>query len=771
MLYSLLYTLAMLLAAPFLLLSGRTRKKYLHSATARLGIGVPRLNPEKRPAIWLHAVSVGEALAAKPLVAELKKKLPDFLIFVSTTTSTGMEIAEKSLDADGYFYFPFDWKFAVRRALRSTGAHVCIVLETELWPNFIRTLSRGKIPLVLANGRISDRSCRRYMRFRRFFGPLLQRYTILCAQSRTDAERLEAIGARPTDIVVTGNLKFDRGQFAVDVSEVERLRGLLAVASSDRIIIAGSTHTGEEEAVLEAFEKITSERDGLRLVLVPRKPERFGEVAEKLSQKGADFVRFSELENRPRKSEVILVDAIGVLRLLYHLATAAFIGGSLIPHGGQNPLEACAAGVPVVFGPHMDNFREIARRILDKGAGKQVTDKDELIKMLSEILHDEHKRTAMAEAALAIIEENQEALPLTLQAVRSALARRGSYSKAPLILRFLAKIHHNALGLLRKEPRAKLASAPRLNAATVSVGGLSFGGSGKSPMVAMLAERFQKTGKRVAVLTRGYKGSGPEPLIVSDGKETHAGAAEAGDEPAMLAGALPGLIVIKDRNRIRGGRLAEERFKPDIFLLDDGFQHRAIGRDFNLLMLEADSVFGTGMPCHQLREPLRLAQAADAIVLLGRDAEFRSAARNSLIKKGINPPIFEAYHKPVGCSDFRTNEDLQLEDLKRLEFLAFCGIAVPERFALTLAWLEADPLELVTFPDHHTYTEQDLNRLAETWKQSGADVIITTSKDAQRLRSLPGLPDGWPRLLVLRVRLEIDREDELISLIEEATKK
>ncbi|HUX07551.1 MAG TPA: tetraacyldisaccharide 4'-kinase [Acidobacteriota bacterium] len=771
MLYSLLYTLAMLLAAPFLLLSGRTRKKYLLTAAARLGSGSVKLNPERKPAIWLHAVSVGEALAAKPLVAELKRKLPDFLIFVSTTTSTGREVAEKSLDADGFFYFPFDWKFAVRRALRSTGAHLCIVLETELWPNFIRTLSRRKIPLVLANGRISDRSFRRYRRFRWFFRPLLHRFSVLCAQSVADAERLEAIGAHTAGVIVSGNLKFERGQFAIDAADVEHLRVLLAIDPGDGIVIAGSTHGGEEEAVLEAFEKIKSEHGGLRLVIVPRRPERFGEVAELLAQKGADFVRYSELENGSRRAEVILIDTIGLLRPLYHLATAAFIGGSLIPHGGQNPLEACAAGVPVVFGPHMSNFREIARQVLDRKAGKQVANRHELTEALSEIFADEHKRAAMAEAALAVIEENQEALPLTTQAVRSALARRGLLTGAPLILKILAKIHHTALGLLRKEPRARLASAPRLNAATVSVGGLSFGGSGKSPMVATLAERFQRAGKKVAVLTRGYKGSGSEPLVVSDGKKILAGAGEAGDEPVMLAGALPGLIVIKDRVRIRGGRLAEERFNPDIFLLDDGFQHRAIGRDFNLLMLDADSVFGTGMPCHQLREPLRFAKAADAIVLLGRDAKHRSEAGRYLTENSIAPPLFEAQHRPTGCTDFHTDETIPMDELKRKKLLAFCGIADPERFALSLTRLEADPLDLVTFPDHHKYTEGDLNHLVELWKRNGADVMITTSKDAQRLRSLPGLPDGWPEVLVLTVRLEMNREDELIRLIEEAMKQ
>jgi len=634
MVYSLLYTLAMLLVAPFLLLGGRTRRKYLHSLSARMGFTGPPLNPDGRPAIWLHAVSVGEALAARPLVAEMRRLLPGFLIFVSTTTSTGREVAEKNLDADGFFYFPFDWRFAVRRALRSTGAGLCVVMETELWPNFVRELARRRVPLVLANGRISDRSFRRYRRLRRFFGPLLRRYAVLCAQSEADAERLVEIGARRPDILVSGNLKFGREQYTVDAGEVARLRELLAISEDELVIVAGSTHEGEEKAVLDALRAAGEEHGPLRLLLVPRRPERFDEVCALLQAEGVDCARYTELEGGPRRAKVVLIDAIGVLRSLYPLATVAFVGGSLIEHGGQNPLEASAAGVPVVFGPHMSNFREIASELLRHGAARQVSDTEELGAVLNEILADEELRRRMALSAKSAIKENQEALPLTVEAVRSALALRGSYARAPLILRALAKVYQTVIGIFRRDPAKTLARAPRLATPTVSVGGLSFGGSGKSPMVAMLARAFQDRGEKVAVLTRGYGGKGPEPLIVSDGRDLLAGAEDAGDEPVMLARNLPGLVVVKDRKRLRGGRLAEERFAPGIFILDDGFQHRAIGRDFNLLMLDADSILGAGMPCHLLREPLSFARAADAVVILSRNPAYRREAEAKLRQIG-----------------------------------------------------------------------------------------------------------------------------------------
>jgi 3-deoxy-D-manno-octulosonic-acid transferase len=770
MFYSLFYTLAMILAAPILLLRGGTRRKYLHSALARLGFG-PELNPEGRPAIWLHAVSVGEALAAKPLVNELRRSLPGFKLFVSTTTLTGREVAEKNLDADGFFYFPFDWKFAVRRALRSTGAGLCIVMETELWPNFVRTLSRRKIPVVLANGRLSDSSFKSYRRFRWFFGPLLRRYAAICAQSEQDAERFRELGACTTDVSLTGNLKFELGQFKADQAVIDELRRTLAMQAGDRLIIAGSTHDGEEAAILKAFGGIKKGRGGLRLTLVPRRPERFSEVAELLREEGWEYSLFTELRNEPRRTEVVLIDAVGVLRSLYHLGTVAFIGGSLIPHGGQNPLEACAAGVPVVFGPHMHNFRDIAEQVLSGGAGRQLRDAEELQSVLAAILSDEQLRSEMARSATRVIESNQQALPLTMSAVRSALERRGSYIIPPLVIRILAGIHHTAAGLLRREPKTRLAKAPKLKTPTISVGGLGFGGSGKSPMVAMLADQFMRRGKRVAVLTRGYKGRGRQPMVVSDGEKVLVGTAEAGDEPVMLARSLQGLIVVRDSNRLRGGRLAEKRFTPDLFILDDGFQHRALGRDFNLLMLDAGSLLNTGMPCHQLREPLRFASAADAIVLLGRSSAHREEARGILSTVGAGLPIFEATHKAAGCESMPSGEPVSLDELARMKLIAFCGIAVPERFAQTLNDLGSVPLALLPFPDHHRYNVSDLMRILKSWRRSGADAMITTAKDAQRLEPLLPHGAGWPSLLILHARLEIDREEELLNLIEKSLKR
>ena len=764
MFYSLLYTLAMLLVAPFMLLHPRLRSKYLPSLRERLGPTASAVNATGRPSIWVHAVSVGEALAAKTLVAELRRRFPEYAIVVSTTTETGQRIAETELRADAFFYFPFDWKFAIRRALRATNARLCVVMETELWPNFIRVLSRRGVPLILANGRVSDRSFRRYRRLKWLFGPLLCSFHTICAQSDLDADRLVEIGARQCDVEITGNLKYQREQFDVPDETIEKLGALLSIKSGDPIFLAGSTHEGEEAAALDAFKSALENNPSLRLIIVPRKPERFDEVAGILKRGGWDFRRFTELKNRTEAAQVILVDAIGQLKALYHLSTVAFVGGSLAPVGGHNLLESAAAGIPVLFGPHMSNFRSVSADVLQNNAGIQVGGKEELTLILVELLADEKLRRDMAEGAAAILLQNQQALPRTAAAISEAMPRSGIKPPSKP-LRLLAGAHAMAARILRGSPEKELLKAEKLSAPTISIGSLSFGGAGKTPMTATIARHFISSGERPAVLTRGYGGRATEPFIVSDGKTIFGDAGLTGDEPAMLARSVTGLIVIKDRNRLRGSKLATEQFEPSIFILDDGFQHRAIARDFNLLLLDADSVVGAMTDGQLLREPLDFATASDAVVILDgkrRRAEF---AEKHLSEIGVGGPFFRAAYKPVECYDLVTREEVALAALPETKLIAFCGIANPGRFAASLAETGCKPSAFLPFRDHHRYSGQELDTLARLLKRMGGDAMITTEKDAQRLshEQVKGI-----RILVLRVDLIVEDFENLVKLVEQA---
>jgi len=423
--YSALYTLAFCLATPFQWLSPRRRAKRLAVFRARMGLAPYPVDARRRPAIWIHAVSVGEALAAKSLVKALRQAHPEHAVMVSTTTLDGAKVARENLDADGYFFFPYDWAFSVRRAVRAIRAEVCILMESELWPNFIKTLKRERVGLILANGRISDRSFPRYRRFRWFFRPLLRDFDAICAQSELDAGRLAAIGAHREDVIATGNLKRCKDQFEIDPHKLDVLRCMVGHDPERPWFVAGSTHAGEESAVLRAFQRARRVCPGLRLILAPRRPRRFDEVAQLLWAEKIPFQRFSELEDRSAAADVVLLDALGWLMPAYRLARVAFIGGSLIPKGGHNLMEACAAGAPVLFGPRMHNFRAIRDDALACGAGAQVEDGDALAEALIGLLTVPARHAACVAGAEAVMRRSQHALPCTLAVVERTLTGHG----------------------------------------------------------------------------------------------------------------------------------------------------------------------------------------------------------------------------------------------------------------------------------------------------------------------------------------------------------
>jgi len=385
---------------------------------ARVAGGIP---------VWVHAVSVGETIAVKPLLRELKRRFPEQRIVLSTVTETGRSIAEAIPDADLVVYFPFDFGFAVSRALGLVSPSVVIVVETEIWPNFLRLARRMGIPSVMVNGRISDRSFPRYLRFSRFFAPILNNFSALCMQSDEDARRIVAIGAPAERVFVTRNLKYDLPARTIGPTERKALHGRYRLPGGALIITAGSTHAGEEEAVAETYRHLLAEFPNLFLVLVPRHPERAAEVGMLLEGKGIPFVRRSALEGakEPVAGGVLLVDTIGELMNLYALSDVVFVGGSLVPVGGHNLLEPASVGVPVLFGPLMHNFREITDLVLAAGAGKQVADRTGLEEALRRLLVDKSVRRSMGENGSRLMAEQGGAAARHLEIIEP-LIKRGS---------------------------------------------------------------------------------------------------------------------------------------------------------------------------------------------------------------------------------------------------------------------------------------------------------------------------------------------------------
>jgi len=342
----------------------------------------------EKSAIWLHAVSVGEVIAARPLLKGLRGRYPGHQLLLSVTTETGRGIAEHDQLADRVIYFPFDIGPAVRRVLDTVQPQVVIIMETEIWPLFTQEASRRGIPLLLANGRISDRSSSRYRRLAWFFRPVLTRFACLGMQTALDRERIIAAGAPAERSQVLGNLKYDIPCGPVPVEQRVDLRRQYAIAADSLVFTAASTHGGEEQAVLTVWRELAGQYPDARLVLVPRHPERATEVARLAEQLGFVCRRRTELthESLLTAGELLLVDTVGELTNIYQLSDVVFVGGSLAPNGGHNLLEPAACGVPSLFGPHMHNFKEVTALALQYGAGVQVADAAELQGALSDFL-------------------------------------------------------------------------------------------------------------------------------------------------------------------------------------------------------------------------------------------------------------------------------------------------------------------------------------------------------------------------------------------------
>ncbi|MFZ0746632.1 MAG: 3-deoxy-D-manno-octulosonic acid transferase [Terracidiphilus sp.] len=427
------YNLALLtvLAAssPWWLWRMATTQKYREGLAQRLGRVPAWLQGmgRKRQLIWLHAVSVGEVLAVSRLVGELDRTFPDLKLVISTTTRTGQALARERFGMERVFYCPLDLPWAVRAYLKAVRPRLLILAETEFWPNLLNGCFRRGIPVAVVNARISDRSWPRYLMLKRMWKPILGRISRVLAQSEIDAERLKAIGCLPDRVSVGGNLKFD----VRAAKEAAATRLLKAHGEGLRFIVAGSTLEGEEVALLEAWPRLLEADQQMAMVLAPRHPERFGAVGTLLESSGVLWVRRSEWEALPaetvkplQKGQVVLLDTIGELASVYSLASVAFVGGSLVPAGGHNPLEPAQFGVPIVMGPHYTNFRTITEDLRAHDAIR-IAAKEKLAESLVDLLCDETGAAAMGERAKRVFDEQAGATERTVRALAKLLSEGG----------------------------------------------------------------------------------------------------------------------------------------------------------------------------------------------------------------------------------------------------------------------------------------------------------------------------------------------------------
>jgi len=432
--YRLITAVAMLFLAPYYALRGWRRGEKFSALMERLGSPPADMLARAKtgcPPIWIHAVSVGEVLAATPLAGALKHRFPSRAVFISTTTETGQRLARERLaSADSIFYFPLDWAVAVRRALRAIRPALVIVMETEIWPNFLREAQRQGVPVVFANARISEKSFARFKRWEFLVGPFFSRAladaSMFLAQSPEDAARLAEMGAPEGRVEVMGNLKYDSEQPAMSPFGVW-LEAEIQRQERWPVLVAGSIVAEEEDAVLAAYDIVQRRWRRTLLILAPRKPDRFDAAADIATAGGWNVVRRSRLNlDAPldENADVLVLDSIGELAGLYLLADAVFVGGSLVYAGGHNILEPAWFAKPPVFGPSMENFRDMAAQFLNARAAIQVTSGPQLGKVWVQLIEDKPARDRMGQSARAISERNRGATARSLERIAAVLARQ-----------------------------------------------------------------------------------------------------------------------------------------------------------------------------------------------------------------------------------------------------------------------------------------------------------------------------------------------------------
>ena len=447
--YSLLMGLVAILLTPYWLVQGIRHKKYLSNLKERLGLSFPaleKLAADRKPAIWLHAVSVGEVLAGVSLALRLKEQFPSRPLIVSTTTITGQALAKERMPfADAVIYFPLDWASCVRRAIAAVKPAIVVILETEIWPNFLRVASEHHVPVIFVSGRISDRSFARSQSWMSLFGFYLRpfwkdalgRAAGFWMQSERDAERVKALGAPALTVHVGGNLKYDM-ELPKSTPLAEWLEGEIARDGRRPLIVAGSVVATEEPLALIAFGVLQGEHRKSLLVLAPRKPERFEAAAQFIEDSHQKWVKRSSLRVASPSGQVangggevsiagdvsvVLLDSIGELASLYRLADGVFVGGSLVPSGGHNILEPAAFGKVAVFGESMENFAEIAERFVGAEAALQVGSPEDAGVSWIELLRNPERNKRMGETARRLVLESRGATERSVTAVKSELDR------------------------------------------------------------------------------------------------------------------------------------------------------------------------------------------------------------------------------------------------------------------------------------------------------------------------------------------------------------
>ncbi len=776
--YHIAAILAVILFTPVFCVRAVREKGFVQRIKQQLGF-LPKHALDKvarKNCIWVHAASVGEIVAASPLITEFHKKFPQSPILVSVFTSSGYEMANRIIkDADSIIHFPFDLPWLSANLVYRVRPRVFMPVETELWPNFLRACKKLDIPVLMVNGRISDKSVKRYRYLYSLWDEILSSIKVFAMQSKVDAENILKLGADPALVTVTGNTKFD--QTYTNVSETEKHNLLLELGLGDNqgVFLAGSTHKGEEEHVLKAYNDIKRVFPEAKLVIAPRSVLRTNAILDLCDQYCFTAVTRTQLQEQYSTGhDVVILNTIGELGKMYSVGDVIFVGGSLIPHGGHNILEPAAHGKAIIVGPNMFNFKDTHVLFKNRNAVVTVKNGADLAKEALKLFQDDDERHRMEKETLAICRENRGAAERTADILNDLLIKVEQnkvkatdklenfqtyfmqlvHNKEPqglltrgivIILYLLSHVYSVLVNLKLDCYKFGIIQSKKLDCFVISLGNITVGGTGKTPTAQHLAKYIRDLGYRVVILNRGYRAKWQgEVGLVSDGKHIYMEADQAGDEAYMLAKHLPEVPVLIGPDRSKTGQYAVEHFGAEVAILDDGFQHWKLKRDVDVVLIDSVNLFGNGyvLPRGTLREPITHLERADVCLMTKVDQGlpgFNKYIRDQIAKYGSNPIVVESIHHPQSCielCDWKRNiadEGMPISTIKGKKVVALSAIGNPTSFEQTVCSTGAEIIESFRYPDHHEYTQEEMVDAMEQAVRQGAEAIVTTEKDAVKL--------------------------------------
>ena len=782
-LYNIAAILVVILIIPVFMIRSVREKGFVERIRQSLGIFPEHALDKvaKKHCIWVHAASVGEIVATSPLIKEFHKEFPQTPILVSVVTTSGYEMANRIIkDADAIIYFPLDLPFLAGRVLRRIHPRVFLPVETELWPNFLKTARQMHIPVMMVNGRISDRSVKQYKYLNSLLTDMIGTVTKFAMQSDIDADYIMRLGAPPELVTVTGNTKFDQTYTDVSPEEKAAIIREMGLEKAEGILLAGSTHRGEEDFVLKAFKALREKHDKAKLVIAPRELLRTQEVIHLCKRAGFTVTtRTKQQEKGPQDADIVILDTIGELGKVYSVGDVVYVGGSLITHGGHNILEPAAHGKAIIVGHYMFNFKDTHALFKKREACITVNNAQELANEVVNLFDDEAYRRRLEKETLAIVGENKgasrksaiilrdtleeyESRPENRQRARSTQKINNfqtyfidlvhnkevdgiAENTLTAILYVFSKIYALLVDIKLWGYRQGIFSRKKLDCFVISLGNVTVGGTGKTPTAQRLASDIRDMGYKVVILNRGYRAKWHGKVgIVSDGQRLHMTAADAGDEAFMLAKHLPKVPVLIGADRSVTGQYAIENFGAEVAILDDGFQHWQLERDMDILLVDAVNVFGNGymLPRGTLREPISHISRADVCLLTKVDQAAegsREYIRDTVHRYNDGAQIVESIHEPrrfIPLADWYVDiagEGVDVNQMRGRKIMAVSAIGNPASFEQTLSDLGVIIIESLRYPDHHDYSMLEMSDILRQAENMGAEAIVITEKDAVKI--------------------------------------